>query len=61
VSPLLIGVAASSHSIGLGIGMLGISYAICALVPGLFIGEKMYDPKAVEPVALRGASTAGPV
>jgi AAHS family cis,cis-muconate transporter-like MFS transporter len=58
LSPLLIGVAASSHSIGLGIGSLGISYAICALVPGLFIKEKMYDPKAVEPVALRGVTTA---
>jgi AAHS family cis,cis-muconate transporter-like MFS transporter len=58
LSPLLIGVAASSHSIGLGIGSLGISYAICALVPGLFIKEKMYDPKAVEPVALRGVSIA---
>jgi AAHS family cis,cis-muconate transporter-like MFS transporter len=47
LSPLLIGFAASSHSIGLGLGLLGISYAICALVPGLFIREKMYDPKAV--------------
>ena len=58
LSPLFIGVAASTHSIGLGIGLLGISYAIFALIPGFFIGEKMYDPKAVEPVALRGASTA---
>jgi AAHS family cis,cis-muconate transporter-like MFS transporter len=49
LSPLLIGVAASSYSIGLGIGLLGISYAVCALVPGLFIQEKMFDPKAVEP------------
>ena len=49
LSPLLIGVAASSYSIGLGIGLLGISYAVCALVPGLFIREKMFDPKAVEP------------
>lgn len=58
LSPLLIGVAASSHSIGLGIGSLGISYAICALVPGLFIREKMYDPKAVEPAFRCGASEA---
>ena len=48
VSPLLIGLAASSYSIGLGIGLLGISYAVCALVPGLFIKERMFDPKAVE-------------
>ena len=49
LSPLLIGLAASRYSIGLGIGLLGISYAVCALVPGLFIREKMFDPKAVEP------------
>ena len=47
-SPLLIGMAASRYSIGLGIGLLGISYAVCALVPGLFIREKMFDPEAVE-------------
>jgi AAHS family cis,cis-muconate transporter-like MFS transporter len=58
LSPLLIGVAASSYSIGLGIGLLGISYAICALIPGLFIREKMYDPKAVEPAIFRDASAA---
>ena len=48
LSPILIGIAASSYSIGLGIGLLGISYAVCALVPGLFIREKMFDPKAIE-------------
>src|SRR5579872_2825248 len=48
LSPLLIGMAASKYSIGLGIGLLGISYAICALVPGLFIREKMFDPKSLE-------------
>ena len=53
LSPLLIGIAASSYSIGLGIGLLGISYAVCALVPGLFIRERMFDPQAVE-----GASAA---
>jgi AAHS family cis,cis-muconate transporter-like MFS transporter len=55
LSPLLIGLAASRYSIGLGIGLLGISYAICALIPGLFIREKMFDPKAVESPAVRGA------
>ncbi len=45
LSPLLIGMAATNHSIGLGIALLGISYAICALVPGLFIREKMFDPQ----------------
>jgi len=48
LSPLLIGMAATRFSIGLGIGLLGIAYAVCALVPALFIREKMFDPKAVE-------------
>jgi AAHS family cis,cis-muconate transporter-like MFS transporter len=48
LSPLLIGIAASNYSIGLGIGLLGISYAVCALIPGVFIKELMFDTKAVE-------------
>ena len=48
MSPLLIGLAASRYSIGLGLALLGISYAACAIVPGVFIREKMFDPKAVE-------------
>ena len=36
---------------GLGLALLGFSYAVCALLPGLFIPEKMFDPKAVEPRA----------
>lgn len=47
-SPVLIGMIASKYSIGMGIAMLGIAYAVCALVPGIFIREKMYDPNAVE-------------
>ena len=50
LSPLLIGVAATSYSIGLGIGLLGIAYAVCGLVPALFIKEKLFDPQAVETV-----------
>lgn len=46
LSPLLIGVAASSYSIGLGIALLGISYAVCGLIPGLFVKERMFDPQA---------------
>jgi AAHS family cis,cis-muconate transporter-like MFS transporter len=49
ISPSLIGLAAERYSIGLGIGCLGIAYAVCALIPGVFIRERMYDPKAVEP------------
>jgi AAHS family cis,cis-muconate transporter-like MFS transporter len=52
LSPLLIGMAASKYSIGLGIALLGFSYAVCALVPGFFVRERMFDPKGVEaPVA----------
>ena len=53
VSPLLIGLAASRFSLRPGIGLLGIAYAICALVPGMFIPEKAFDPKAIEPGCLR--------
>jgi AAHS family cis,cis-muconate transporter-like MFS transporter len=47
LSPLLIGVVSSKYSIGAGIGLLGIAYAACALIPGAFIKEKMFDPMAV--------------
>jgi len=47
LSPVLIGMAATQYSIGFGIALLGISYALCALVPGLFIEERMFDPQAV--------------
>lgn len=53
-SPLLIGFAASTYSIGVGIALLGVAYAVCALIPGLFVREQMYDPSA-----LQGASEAG--
>src|SRR4029078_10797474 len=58
VSAMLIGMAASKYSIGLGIGLLGISYAICAIVPGLFIREKMFDTKAVEAMPVRDSQVA---
>lgn len=46
ISPLMIGFAANSYTIGAGIALLGIAYALCGLIPGLFIREKMYDPKS---------------
>jgi len=49
LSPVLIGMAATQYSIGLGIALLGISYALCALVPGVFIRERMFDPQALSP------------
>jgi AAHS family cis,cis-muconate transporter-like MFS transporter len=48
LSPSLIGLAAEHNSIGIGIGFLGIAYAVCAVIPGVFIPERMYDPKAVD-------------
>jgi AAHS family cis,cis-muconate transporter-like MFS transporter len=56
LSPLLIGVVASKYSIGAGIGLLGFSYAICALIPGVFIREKIFDPMAVPPVRMTPAA-----
>src|SRR5262245_39675909 len=47
LSPVLIGMAATQYSIGFGIALLGLSYALCALVPGLFIRERLFDPQAV--------------
>ncbi len=55
ISPLMIGWVASAYTIGAGIALLGISYALMALIPGLFIREKMYDPKAV-PVEVKAGS-----
>jgi AAHS family cis,cis-muconate transporter-like MFS transporter len=52
-SPLLIGLAASRYSIGFGLALLGFSYAVCALVPGLYIREKLFDPNAVADGAVR--------
>jgi MFS transporter, AAHS family, cis,cis-muconate transporter len=49
LSPVLIGLAATRYSIGFGIALMGISYALCALAPGLFIRERMFDPQAVAP------------
>ena len=36
----MIGFAATNYSIGAGIALLGISYALTGLIPGLFIREK---------------------
>jgi AAHS family cis,cis-muconate transporter-like MFS transporter len=51
LSPLLIGYAASQYSIGLGLALLAVSYLACALVPGLFIAERQFDPSAVNQAA----------
>jgi AAHS family cis,cis-muconate transporter-like MFS transporter len=58
ISPILIGRVATDYSIGFGIGLLGVAYAICALIPGLFIKEQLFDPKAVDAPA--GATPPAP-
>ena len=50
---VLIGLAASRYSIGLGLGLLGVAYAVCAVIPGCFIRERMFDPHAIEDLPLR--------
>jgi AAHS family cis,cis-muconate transporter-like MFS transporter len=47
ISPLVIGWAAGNYSVGAGIATCGVAYLLCALLPGIFIKEKMYDPKAL--------------
>lgn len=43
-APVTIGYFASGRSIGFGFLIMGVAYFICALIPALFIPEKMYDP-----------------
>jgi AAHS family cis,cis-muconate transporter-like MFS transporter len=44
IAPIIIGIIAESQSIGFGLATLGIAYALCGIIPALFIREKMYDP-----------------
>lgn len=46
-APLMIGYVSGVYSIAVGIAFLGITYAICALIPPLTIREMMYDPKEI--------------
>jgi AAHS family cis,cis-muconate transporter-like MFS transporter len=57
LSPVLIGYVATQYSIGFGLALLGISYLICALLPGLFIAERQFDPSAA-PVLIGTMSSA---
>jgi AAHS family cis,cis-muconate transporter-like MFS transporter len=43
-APVLIGVAAAHKSIGFGLALMGFSYALCGLIPAIFIREKMHEP-----------------
>ncbi len=46
-APLLIGAVSAQYSIALGIGLMGLTYLICGLIPPIFIKENQYDPNAV--------------
>lgn len=48
IAPVLIGFIATQKSIGYGLALLGIAYALCGLIPALFIKEKMFDPYVSE-------------
>ena len=43
-APLVIGAIADSFTIGLGLSVVAVAYALAALVPFFLIKEKMYDP-----------------
>lgn len=45
-APVIIGMIATNQSIGLGLAFLGVAYALCGIIPALFIKEKMYEPFA---------------
>jgi AAHS family cis,cis-muconate transporter-like MFS transporter len=49
VAPTLIGLIATQYSIGAGLMVMGIAYALTGLIPALFIPEKMHDPQAAAP------------
>jgi AAHS family cis,cis-muconate transporter-like MFS transporter len=46
-SPIMIGFFSVQYSIAFGIGLLGIAYFIGGILPGLFIPNNLYDPKAI--------------
>ncbi|MEK4426111.1 MFS transporter [Solibacillus sp. FSL K6-1523] len=59
ISPVVIGMLAEFQSIGFGLAILGIAYAISGIIPALFIREKMYDPyKNIATEVEEGVNTA---
>ncbi|MGN7396659.1 MFS transporter [Peribacillus frigoritolerans] len=44
VAPITIGMIATNYSIGYGLALLGVTYALSGIIPVLFIREKMYEP-----------------
>ncbi len=51
IAPWLIGIVATSYSIGLGLIIMGGAYFLTGMIPALFIREKMYDPQQSSSVA----------
>ncbi|OPY73916.1 MAG: putative niacin/nicotinamide transporter NaiP [Syntrophorhabdus sp. PtaU1.Bin002] len=56
IAPVAIGMVATSFSLSYALAFLGAMYALSAVLPGLFIPEKMYDPKAVDKAPVANAS-----
>lgn len=54
VAPLALGWVAGMYSIGMGMALLGVFFLLDAILPALFIKDRMYDPSAVvkAPVAV---------
>ena len=52
IAPALIGVIATEYSIGAGLMVMGAAYCLTALIPALFIPEKMYDPQSTHPAGV---------
>ena len=48
LSPWLIGVVATTYSVGLGLLLMAGAYLLTGLLPALFIREKMYNPQHAE-------------
>ena len=46
LSPVIIGMVATHYSIGFGLALLGVTYALTGIIPALMIREKMYEPYA---------------
>lgn len=46
ISPLMIGWVSVKFSLGFGLSLLGIAYFFTAVLPGIFLPDKMYDPRA---------------
>lgn len=46
LSPVIIGMVATHYSIGLGLALLGVTYALTGIIPAIMIREKMYEPYA---------------